>query len=374
MSVNNGNLVFFSIIACMTFFSVLLAVVISQNGGTEIRRKASMNVIKMNQPIDFSPNGREKNKINPRSIRRQSAPLDVVVNSGHVDTEASTNTSMIAQMNNFVTGDGNRTKHDEDIIPVMNFIPVFSSAVSMDNNQSNNKIGAYYSQNDEDVDTYGRPLRWLSTPSVLFCYTPRPLENASGDNDIGPSPAKTILAARSFKSGLSHYSRLIEEFSSRYNLNSALVLAIVHSESNFSPQLVSSKSAMGLMQLMPSTASGEVHRFLYGKRGSVTYEQLRVPEINIRYGTAYLHILFTRYFSKVADPNAREYCAVAAYNMGPNGFLKLYGRNQEEAIANINSMTADELFASFASKLPLKETRQYVIKVRNAKLRYMALQ
>lgn len=108
--------------------------------------------------------------------------------------------------------------------------------------------------------------------------------------------------------------------------------AIIHSESDFSPGLISDKSAMGLMQLLPSTASDEVHRFLYGRPGAVSFNELRVPEINIRYGTAYLHILLTRYFSGVHDPLAREYCAVAAYNMGPNRFLRLYGATNEEAV------------------------------------------
>ena len=58
-------------------------------------------------------------------------------------------------------------------------------------------------------------------------------------------------------------------------------------------------------------AGGEVHRYLYGRTGDVSFEDLRVPETNIRYGTTYLHILLTRYFAGVHDPRAREYCAVA---------------------------------------------------------------
>lgn len=55
-------------------------------------------------------------------------------------------------------------------------------------------------------------------------------------------------------------------------------------------------------------------------------------------GTAYLHILLTRYFQDVSDPLSREYCAVAAYNMGPNRFLRLYGKTGEEAVARINDL------------------------------------
>lgn len=223
---------------------------------------------------------------------------------------------------------------------------------------------------DEELDSQGRPLRWLSTSALLFAYSPltRPMSRLPE-----PAHSKPVIAPRrQFKTGIQHYASLIEEFSARYNLDSALVYAIVHSESNFSPGLVSHKSAMGLMQLLPSTANGEVHRFLYGRRGSVSYEQLRIPEINIRFGTAYLHILFTRYFSGVNNPLSREYCTVAAYNMGPNGFLRTYGKNPGEAIARINEMSPEELFASFARRLPQRETRQYVIKVRNAKQMFLA--
>ena len=223
---------------------------------------------------------------------------------------------------------------------------------------------------EEELDSQGRPLRWLSTTALLFAYSPLTRPMNGNAQPVRHNPV--VAPRRQFKAGIQHYASLIEEFSARYNLDSALVYAIVHSESNFSPGLVSHKSAMGLMQLLPSTANGEVHRFLYGRRGSVSYEQLRIPEINIRFGTAYLHILFTRYFSGVNNPISREYCTVAAYNMGPNGFLRTYGKNPGEAIARINEMSPDELFASFAQRLPQRETRQYVVKVRNAKQMFMA--
>ncbi|MDR1660487.1 MAG: transglycosylase SLT domain-containing protein, partial [Desulfovibrio sp.] len=91
------------------------------------------------------------------------------------------------------------------------------------------------------------------------------------------------------------------------------------------------------------------------------------PETNIRYGTAYLHILLNRYFGGVRDLMSREYCVVAAYNMGPNRFLRLYGKSNEEAIENINAMSAEVLYADLTRHLPLRETRYYVAKVRRVK-------
>lgn len=226
---------------------------------------------------------------------------------------------------------------------------------------------------DEPLDPEGRPLRWYAQANVLGSYSiPRP--NPFRMPEAAPAnPRFAAALARLAPSGNARaYRGLVDSFARRYGLNTDLVLAIIHSESNFTPTLVSPKSAMGLMQLLPSTASDEVHRFLYGTRGRVSFEQLAVPEINIRYGTAYLHILASRYFANVRDRHVREACIIAAYNMGPNGFLKLYGPTQELAVARINSMSSDEFHADLPRRLPHNETRFYVEKVRRMKQHYAA--
>ncbi|MCX8118684.1 MAG: lytic transglycosylase domain-containing protein [Desulfobacterota bacterium] len=50
------------------------------------------------------------------------------------------------------------------------------------------------------------------------------------------------------------FDGLIEEFARRYNIDFALLKAMIRVESGFNPQAVSRKGAMGLMQLMPETA------------------------------------------------------------------------------------------------------------------------
>ncbi|MDR2054727.1 MAG: transglycosylase SLT domain-containing protein [Desulfovibrio sp.] len=214
------------------------------------------------------------------------------------------------------------------------------------------------------LDVSGRPVRWFAAENLLGYM---PFRRPAPDRNFLPSwdgspEGDGILHAKAKR-----YQGLVENFARRYRLNMDLVYAIIYSESDFSPTLVSGKSAMGLMQLLPSTASDEVHRFLYGHPGDVGYDDLRVPETNIRYGTAYLHILLNRYFSGVRDLMSREYCVVAAYNMGPNRFLRLFGKNSEEAIENINAMSAEELYEDLTERLPLRETRFYVAKVRRVK-------
>lgn len=359
---------------CAIIFAIMAAFLFSGQTEREIRRKADSRILDGRKKI-LSHDADAKNRTGlSASIRRSSTPLHTVVAGGDKLPARASDRDMIAYISAFVKKPSHVESQRGRGRPVMSFSPIFSTAPPLEKIAGKGAANAYYPASDLDFDAFGRPLRWLPAASRLFSYTPRAWTQPPAAPEIMPEGKKTLLAGRIYGSGQERYARLIEEFSSRFNLDRALVFAIVHSESNFTPHLVSSKSAMGLMQLMPSTASGEVHRFLYGRRGAINYEQLRVPEINIRYGTAYLHILFTRYFSKVRDPMSREYCAVAAYNMGPNGFLKIYGKNQEEAIANINSMTSDELFASFAYRLPQKETRSYVIKVRNAKLKYMMAQ
>lgn len=219
------------------------------------------------------------------------------------------------------------------------------------------------------LDTEGRPVRWRLPQNILEAYSIfRPAPKAARKKEMQEPDMAFARLPTSVKAV--KYRELVSNFASHYNLSPDLVMAIIHSESDFSPALVSNKSAMGLMQLLPSTASDEVHRFLYGRRGSVSFEQLRVPEINIRYGTAYLHILFNRYFSNVRDPEVREYCAIASYNMGPNRFIRLYGPTREEAMANINSMSSEAFYKDLFSRLPARETRFFVQKVRHRKQQY----
>lgn len=47
---------------------------------------------------------------------------------------------------------------------------------------------------------------------------------------------------------------LIDHYADRFNLDPALVKAVIKVESDFNPQVVSQKGAQGLMQLMPATA------------------------------------------------------------------------------------------------------------------------
>lgn len=224
--------------------------------------------------------------------------------------------------------------------------------------------------------THGRDACAVSSElleQLLVAFTP-PAEppTATAPGELPPAP--TVLAPlprQRFDTGsvfarAERYRALVSHFAERFSLDPALVYAIIHAESSFRTGLVSPRSAMGLMQLLPSTAGGEVHRFLHGSSAHVTLQELSNPETNIRYGTAYLYLLLNRHMAGITHPRSRQYCAVASYNMGPHGFLKLFGSTREEAIAAINALTPDELWQRLTTALPVRETRNFVAKVTRA--------
>lgn len=101
------------------------------------------------------------------------------------------------------------------------------------------------------------------------------------------------------------YEDAIEKTASDYDVDPALVQAVIHAESAFNPQAVSSKGAQGLMQLMPGTAR-EV-----GVGDALDAEQ------NIRGGVTYLSRM-------IALHNGDVKLATAAYNAGP-GAVRRHG-------------------------------------------------
>lgn len=148
------------------------------------------------------------------------------------------------------------------------------------------------------------------------------------------------------------------------------MLAIMHTESGFNPFAVSSRQAVGLMQIVPETAGNEVHSFLMGARGTPSLETLLNPEHNIKYGAAYLYLLGQHHLGGIHNPVSRQMCVIAAYNCGPGAVLRLFSPDQEQAIARINAMSSEEIYTRLITELPYQETRRYVELVLNRMQRY----
>lgn len=91
-----------------------------------------------------------------------------------------------------------------------------------------------------------------------------------------------------------------------YQVDTALVRAVIHAESAFNPRARSPKGAAGLMQLMPGTAR------------DLGVVDAHVPSENIRGGVQYLAQLMAQFRNDVR-------LATAAYNAGPNAVRKHAG-------------------------------------------------
>jgi soluble lytic murein transglycosylase-like protein len=133
------------------------------------------------------------------------------------------------------------------------------------------------------------------------------------------------------------------EPSGGFQVDRALIFALMRQESNFKTEAKSHAGARGLMQLMPGTAG-----FISGKRyRGWRRDKLYDPELNVTLGQKYIrHLLDTPAI------NQNLFMAVAAYNGGP-GNLRKWMRGVD--------FRNDPLL--FIESIPNRETRGYVEKV-----------
>ncbi|TNG02125.1 MAG: lytic transglycosylase domain-containing protein [Gammaproteobacteria bacterium] len=137
------------------------------------------------------------------------------------------------------------------------------------------------------------------------------------------------IDTKNFKKNREHFSNLIGKAARRYRVDEALLDAIVTAESAYDPRAVSKAGAVGLMQLMPGTASR------YGVHDRYN------PQANVYAGTKYFRDLLKQFEDLQL--------ALAAYNAGENNVVR-YGNRIP----------------------PFKETQKYVKKVMHYYKKYRA--
>ena len=98
---------------------------------------------------------------------------------------------------------------------------------------------------------------------------------------------------------------VIQRYANFYQLEEALVQAVIKVESNFNPNAVSRKGALGMMQLIPKTAA------------MLKVSDPLDPEDNIRGGSRYLRMMLDQFKGDLD-------LALAAYNAGPTA-VRSYG-------------------------------------------------
>ncbi len=96
------------------------------------------------------------------------------------------------------------------------------------------------------------------------------------------------------------YDDIIEEAAARYDVSKDLIKAVIKTESNYNADAISRRGAIGLMQLMPSTADSM----------GVAVDSLTDARTNIFAGTKYLSEMLSRY-------DGQTDLALSAYNAGP---------------------------------------------------------
>ncbi|MBQ8762329.1 MAG: lytic transglycosylase domain-containing protein [Clostridia bacterium] len=136
------------------------------------------------------------------------------------------------------------------------------------------------------------------------------------------------------------YHNEIEKYSNQYNLDPVLVASVINAESKYNEQAISKAGAMGLMQLMPSTA------FWVAEKEKIelnSKEDLFIPEINIQLGCAYLNMLLNEF----KDENT----ALSAYNAG-SSYVKQWLKNEKYSSNGVKLTTT-----------PYKETNAYIQKI-----------
>ncbi|MFC5988567.1 lytic transglycosylase domain-containing protein [Marinicrinis lubricantis] len=168
-------------------------------------------------------------------------------------------------------------------------------------------------------------LQMLESASGSFAF-----QQSLADYAVSSSGSFPVAADASRAESSSSYDAWIKQASARYGIDESLIKAVIHAESGFRTDAVSSAGAKGLMQLMDGTASdmGVANPFN--------------PAENIMGGSRYLANLLSKY-------NGNEKLALAAYNAGP-------GRVDRLGVSN------DEQLMSVLGLLPA-ETQNYVRKV-----------
>ncbi len=140
------------------------------------------------------------------------------------------------------------------------------------------------------------------------------------------------------------YKSIVLRYSNEFGLTPDLVFAVINAESGFDKTAKSGAGAVGLMQVLPSTAS-EV-----GSKLNMAEVDLFSPDDNVRVGCYYLRFLLDKY-------EGDEVLALASYNAGYN---------------NVNHWVENG-FDGKAGNIPVEQTKYYVKKIIRYKKIYKIL-
>ncbi len=147
------------------------------------------------------------------------------------------------------------------------------------------------------------------------------------------------------------YQDIVTQQAEKYQVEPALIYAVIRSESNFRPEVESSAGAIGLMQLTPETFEWLQTKINTGE--PMDKSALTDPTINIEYGVYLLSLLSSRYDSEIT--------ILCAYNAGMGNADRWL--QDTETSSDGKTITA----------IPYPETKSYVDRVLQSKEMYQKL-
>ena len=110
---------------------------------------------------------------------------------------------------------------------------------------------------------------------------------------------------------ISQYDDLIQQYATYIEWDWLLLAALINKESKFNPGVESAFGAVGLMQVLPTTAA----------RFGVAEQDLLNPEFNLQAGTRFLQWLDNYWYKRIQDTTQLHYFVLASYNVGPGHVL-----------------------------------------------------
>ncbi|MGY0616734.1 transglycosylase SLT domain-containing protein [Vibrio sp. FJH11] len=113
---------------------------------------------------------------------------------------------------------------------------------------------------------------------------------------------------------LEKLSALFSRYGEKYDIDYLLIAAIAYKESGFNNNLVGRSGAVGIMQILPSTA----------RDPNINIQNVRQLENNVHAAVKYLAFLRRQYFSdKAITAENKLYFTLAAYNAGPGNVERI---------------------------------------------------
>jgi soluble lytic murein transglycosylase len=127
------------------------------------------------------------------------------------------------------------------------------------------------------------------------------------------------------------YQQLVRKNARTFDVDPALIAAVIYAESRFDPEVVSEAGAIGLMQLLPETG-----KWIAATGGEpFRVKDLYDPKVNVRYGSFYLDRLLKKY----GDVRF----ALAAYHAGQGNADRWLAGNGEIGFADTRSYVENVL-------------------------------